>query len=79
MTASHMAVSFGNPGAQFNRHFVFRMGLSDKSGDKLKVHFREGQFKTCFKTPNIIRDGFGDDPKMSIEMHPRLCEGAPEV
>ena len=28
------------------------------------------EVKTCLKPPNMIRDRFGDIPKMSIKLHP---------
>ena len=47
---------------QFNKHLGFRVGFSDK--------FR-GNFSTC-KTPNMVRVGIRGNPKISIELHPRL-------
>ena len=35
----------------------------------------ELQALTCSKTPNMIRDRFGDIPKMSIELQPRSRNG----
>ena len=58
MTALHMAVLYGYPGAQFNRNIGFR----DKFKDNIRDDFStwEVQVKTCYKTPNMIRDGLRD-------------------
>ena len=48
------------------------MGLGDKLWDIFRDNFnkREQQVLTCIKTPNMIRNRFGNIPKISIELHP---------
>ena len=51
------------PGVQFNRNLGFRVQIRDKFGDNFST--RALQVLTCLKIPNMIRDRFGDVPKIA--------------
>ena len=60
-------------GVHFNRNLGFSMGFRGRFRDMFSNLSVLGK-KTCLNTPNVIRDMFGNVPKMSIELHPRPPE-----
>ena len=64
---------------KFNRHLGFRVGFGDRFLDKFGDNFgtKKLQVQTRLKTPNMIKDRFGDVPKMCIELHPCAVQYSP--